>query len=289
MTPRHTRRAFLKAGTAFAAAPLLAPLRAAAQEKAFWPFFAFDNGVGRGKWAPEKQAATLKALGYDGISYNYTNNKDLEAWIRIYREAGLKIFGLYFPISPAKTPAWAPALSEAITMLKGSETALWVTVPASKEKPLEAYEEDAVRALREFADLAQKSGLRVVLYPHAGNHVATALDSQRVAKKVAHAAVKPSYNLCHEYLTGNGEKAFETLRAVAPDIALFSLNGVEPTDKKRFILPLGQGAFDTAALLAELKRLGYQGPVGHQFYSIPGDTEANLKAAITAWRTLQPK
>ena len=75
MTPRHTRRAFLKAGTAFAAAPLLAPLRAAAQEKALWPFFAFDNGVGRGKWAPEKQAATLKALGYDGISYNYTNKR----------------------------------------------------------------------------------------------------------------------------------------------------------------------------------------------------------------------
>jgi len=36
-------------------------------------FFVFDNGVGRGKWTPEEQAKTLKELGYDGISYNYTN------------------------------------------------------------------------------------------------------------------------------------------------------------------------------------------------------------------------
>lgn len=279
----------MQVGAACAALPLLTPLRAFAEDKALWPFFAFDNGVGRGKWPPEKQAATLKALGYDGISYNYTNNADLATWIRVYRDAGLKIFGLYFPVSPAKTPAWAPALSEAIALLKGSETALWVTVPASKENPREAYEEDTVRALRAFADLAQASGLRVVLYPHAGNHIATALDSQRIAKKAAHPAVKPSYNLCHEYLTGNGEKALDTLRTVAADIALFSLNGVDPADKKRYILPLGQGAFGTAALLAELKRLGYKGPVGHQFFSIPGDIETNLKTAIAAWRQQQPK
>jgi hypothetical protein len=32
--------------------------------------FAFDNGVGRGsQWTPEKQAAVLATLGYDGIGY----------------------------------------------------------------------------------------------------------------------------------------------------------------------------------------------------------------------------
>jgi hypothetical protein len=42
-----------------------------ADEPAF-EFFVFDNGVGRGMWTPEEQAAILKQLGYDGISYNYT-------------------------------------------------------------------------------------------------------------------------------------------------------------------------------------------------------------------------
>lgn len=285
--PLASRRSFLKAGAAFATAPILAPLRAAAQEKPAWPFFAFDNGVGRGTWPAEKQAATLKALGYDGISYNYTNNKDLENWIRVYRDAGLTIFGLYIHTFPEKAEAWAPALREAITMLKGSDTVLWITLREAKVKG--DYDDASVKIARELGDLAQAAGLRVAIYPHTGFYVSTATDSLRIAKKAAHPAVGPSFNLCHEFMTGNGAKALETLRAVGPEAVLVSLNGVDPADRKRYILPLGEGDFDMAAFLAELKRTGYRGPVGHQFYSIPGDQEANLKAAIAAWRKLQPK
>ncbi len=283
------RRSFLKAAAALAAVPLLTPARALAQEPARWPFFAFDNGVGRGQWPAEKQASTLKALGYDGISYNYTDNKDLENWVRVYRDAGLKIFGLYFPVSADKDPAWNPALREAITLLKGSETVLWITLPATKTKTPAEYDQAIVKTLRSFGDLAQASGLRVVIYPHVGLYAATAADSHRLAKLVAHPAVGSSYNLCHEFLTGNGAQAMDNLRSFGPDAALVSVNGVDPSDKKRYILPLGEGAFDMAAFLAELRRIGYKGPVGHQFYNIPGDQEANLKAAIAAWRKLQPK
>jgi sugar phosphate isomerase/epimerase len=281
------RRTFFQTGVAFAAAAFL-PTRAQAQGFANWPFFAFDNGVGRGKWPPEKQAATLKALGYDGISYNYTNNQDLENWIRIYREAGLKIFGLYLPVSPDKDPPWNPALREAITLLKGSETVLWITLPAVKTKTPQEYDQAIVTTLRTFGDLAQASGLRVVIYPHAGFYAAVAADSHRLAKLVAHPAVGSSYNLCHEFLSGVGDAAMESLKTFGPAASLVSLNGVDPADKKRFILPLGQGGFDTASFLAELKRLGYKGPVGHQFYNIPGDIETNLKTAIAAWRQQQP-
>jgi sugar phosphate isomerase/epimerase len=106
---------------------------------------------------------------------------------------------------------------------------------------------------------------------------------------VGHPAVRPSYNLCHEFLTGNGDKAMETLRAVAPEALRVSINGVDPADRKRYILTLDEGSFDIAAFLAELKRLGYRGPVGHQFYNIPGEPEVNLKKAMEAWRKVQPK
>lgn len=254
-----------------------------------WEFYAFDNGVGRGSWPPEKQAATLKALGYDGMSYNYTNNKDLETWIRVYREAGLKIYGLYFPVAPEKTPAWNPAINEAIAMLKGSETVLWITIPAPKTMKPEAYDQAVTKTLREFGDLAKASGLRVAIYAHAGCHAASAADSLRIARMVAHPAVGPSYNLCHEFLTGHGDQAMETLRAVAPEAVRVSINGVDTADRKRFILTLDEGNFDIPAFLAELKRSGYKGPVGHQFYQIPGEPEVNLKKAIDAWRRYQPK
>jgi len=283
------RRTFIKTAAAFAAAPLIPSSLAFAQEKTQWPFFAFDNGVGRGKWTAVKQAATLKALGYDGISYNYTDNKDLANWTRIYREAGLKIFGLYFPVSPAKDPPWNPELREAITVLKGSETVLWITLPAVKTIPSEEYEIAIAKALRSFGDMAQDAGLKVAIYPHVGFYAATASDSHRLAERVAHPAVGSSYNLCHEFLAGQGTTAVDSLRTFGPKASLVSINGVDTADKKRFILPLGEGSFDMAAFLAELKRIGYKGPVGHQFYSIPGEPEDNLMTAITAWRKLQPK
>jgi sugar phosphate isomerase/epimerase len=282
------RRTFLKGSASLAAATTLAPFRATAQTSAHWPFFAFDNGVGRGKWPPEKQAAVLKALGYDGISYNYTNNLDLQTWLRIYREAQLKIFGLYIHTFPEnKDASWSPALREAITLLNGSETVLWITFREAKVKG--DYDDACAKIARDLGDLAKASGLRVAIYPHAGFYVATAADSQRIAKKTAHPSVGPSFNLCHEFMTGNGDKAMDALRSVGPEALLVSVNGVDPADKKRYILPLGEGAFDMRGFLSEMKRIGYKGPVGHQFYSISGEPEDNLKAAILAWRNLQPK
>jgi len=282
------RRSFIK-NAALAALPLIPAVRVFAQETARWPFFAFDNGVGRGKWPAEKQAATLKALGYDGISYNYTNNKDLENWIRVYRDAGLKIFGLYIRVSPANNPPWAPELRDAVTLLRGSQTVLWITVPAANAIAPAEYGDAVVKVFRDLGDLAHTAGLRVAIYPHNACYVATAADSRGLADRVAHPDVGSSYNLCHEFLTGNGAAAMDSLRAFGPKASLVSINGVDPADKKRFILPLGEGAFDMAAFLAELKSIGYKGPVGHQFYGVPGEPEMNLKAAIAAWRTLQPK
>jgi hypothetical protein len=142
------RRSFLKTGAAWSAASLFASRLSLAEARTYrpssWPFFAFDNGVGRGQWEPERQAATLKRLGYDGISYNYTNNTDLQTWIRICREYGLTIYALYIRVAPDKTPAWDPKLREAFEMLKGSKTALWITVPLSKAQPPEVYGETVV-------------------------------------------------------------------------------------------------------------------------------------------------
>jgi len=166
---------------------------------------------------------------------------------------------------------------------------LWITVPAPKTMPVEDYDKAVTTTLRKFGDLAQASGIRVAIYAHAGCHAASAADSYRIAKMVGHPAVRPSYNLCHEYLTGNGDKAMETLRLVAPEALRVSINGVDPSDRKRYILTLDEGTFDIAAFLAELKRLGYKGPVGHQFFNIPGEPEVNLKKAMEAWRKMQPK
>ena len=286
------RRQFLKTGLACTALPLMPSLiNAQEAKKTLWPFYAFDNGVGRGVWTPEKQAALLKELGYDGMSYNFTTNKDLEKWLKIYDEAKLGISSLYIHTFPAgeKVKHYSADLRETVKLLKGRSTRLWITFRETKDKL--DHDEDCVRIARELGDLAAAQQVKVSIYPHAGFYVEKATDTLRIAQKAKHANVTPSYNLCHEFLSKSGPKtqedALKSLREVAPSAGLVSINGVAIA-AKRYIVPLAESDMDIKLFLTELKRLGYLGPVTHQFYSIKGEPEVLLKNAMTAWRSLQP-
>ena len=246
-------------------------------------FFAFDNGVGRGSWTPEQQANTLKELGYDGISYNYTNPRDLDVWVKTFREHGLKIYGLYVHTFVDRPVAVDPSFKEAIRHLKGSDTVIWMTVSTVKDKKRN-YDPEAVRNVQMMADLAKEQGLSVALYPHAGFYVASAADSARIIRLAGRDNAGASINLCHEFITGNGGRLEETLRDVAPIATLVSINGMD-VDGGKHILRLDQGDFDLAGYLAKLSATGYRGPIGLQCYNIPGDPRENLKASLEAWRT----
>jgi sugar phosphate isomerase/epimerase len=286
------RRDFLKMGAAFSTLPALRAWPAdEAAKKAFWPFYAFDNGVGRGVLTPERQAALLKELGYDGMAYNFTTNKDLEKWLKIYDEAKLGISSLYIHTFTGgeKGKQYPADLRETVKLLKGRSTRLWITFRETKDKL--DHDEDCVRIARELGDLAAEQQVKVSIYPHAGFYVEKATDTLRIAQKAKHTHVTPSYNLCHEFLSKSGPKtqedALKSLREVAPSAGLVSINGLAMATK-RYIVPLAESDFDLKLFLAELKRLGYRGPVTHQFYSIKGEPEMLLKNAMTAWRSLQP-
>ena len=265
-----------------ALAAFLLPLSLTAAD---WPFYAFDNGVGRGQWTPDQQATTLKELGFDGISYNYTSLKDLAAWQKAHAAAGTKIFGLYVHTFPDKAEPYPTALREAAAMLKGSETVLWITFREAKEK--KDWDEACVKIAREIGDFAASNGLRVAIYHHAGFYVATAADSARIAAKAAHPAVGPSINLCHEFITGHGAQVFETIKSLGGKCTRVSINGVNVA-KKEYVATLDSSDFDLKAYLAALRESGYKGPVGLQCYNVKGDIRENLRKSIEAWRKIQP-
>jgi len=246
-------------------------------------FFVLDNGVGRGSWTPEQQAKTLKVLGFDGIGYNYTKPAALAAWQKAFKEQGLKIYSLYVYTFIDKPQHYDPAFKEAIKLLKGTDTVIWMTLRQTEVKG--DYDEQAVKLVQEIADLAQENGLRVALYGHAGFYVATANDAVRIVKKVNRPNVGASINLCHEFITKNGDKLDETLKNAAPYLTLVTINGVDAANKK-YILRLDEGDFDQAAWIKKLLAAGYKGPVGLQCYSVKGDTAENLKADIAAWHKI---
>lgn len=262
---------------------------AAESASSSWPFFAFDNGVGRGVWTPEVQAKTVKELGYDGIHYNYTNPGDFARKLAACRNQGVPIHAVYiytFVDNPEQP--YDPGIKEVIRMLKGEPTMIWLTLRNGKPGTLDAQ---AASITREITTLAAESGLSVSLYPHAGFYVATAEDAVRIAKLVDLPNLGVTVNLCHELFAGNAERLDEVIKIAAPHLNLVSVNGASPIPGKGpkawDTLALGDGAFDTARFLRMVRDVGYSGPVGHQFYNVQGDDREKLERASRAWKAIR--
>lgn len=246
-----------------------------------------DNGVGRGTWSAARQASTLRDLGYHGISYNYTTPAALEEWLAATAEKKLKIYGLYFPLQLRSDRALPAGLAEAITRLRGSGAALWTIIP-NPGAPGD-YEAEAIKGLQQLADLAAAAQLRVVLYPHKGFYLATAEHALALVQAVGRTNVGLTVNLAHELAAGNGARLPEIIRRVAPALERVTLNGA--TDKaspgwENYIKLLGTGDYDVGVVLKTLAAIRYAGPVGIQFYNVPGTPDENLTATIAAWRAM---
>ena len=139
------------------------------------PFFAFENGVHFA--ATEQRVKVLKELGYDGIGSAHPRN--LPDRLPLYDRAGLKIFSLYVGGRlEADGPEYDPLISTAIEQLKGRDTVIELYVQGGGG----ASDTSAVAFVRDIADQAKESGLRVVLYPHTGFYIDTIGDAVRIAK-----------------------------------------------------------------------------------------------------------
>jgi sugar phosphate isomerase/epimerase len=251
------------------------------------PFFAFDNGAGRGKLPPATQAKMLAELGYDGIGYTGTGG--IPAMLEALDGEGLKMFSTYVgaTVGP-QGPSYDPGLKHAIEQFKGRDVCLWLFIRGGKPSGDE-HDEQAVAMVREIAAMAADAQLRVVLYPHVGFYVARVEDALRIAEKVDRENVGVAFNLCH-FLKLDDEKNLEGLLGRAmPRLFLVSINGADGGDTirmgwDRLIQTLDQGDFDVYLFLKALRRLGYDGPIGLQCYGIRGEPRENLRRSMAAWQ-----
>ncbi len=250
-------------------------------------FFPLDNGVGRGSWTPVQQADCVRELGFDGIGYNYTKPEDLDAWLKALSPRGLKLYSLYFGITLDQEDPYPAGLREALPLLNGRDTILWVTVAQPRGDG--EWDSVAARRIDALAELAAQHGLRVAIYPHFGLYVATAEDALRVLSRVTRSNVGVTVNLCHELASGNGPRLQEVIAKAAPRLFLVTICGA--TDRKddaggwsNYIQTLDLGDFDVFGMLTALRQAAYRGPVGLQCYGIKGDPKENLRRSMGAWR-----
>lgn len=255
------------------------------------PLFAFCMDThDSAKRSLEDQAALLAELGYDGAGHLWLD--DLDQRIATLDAHGLKLFQVYLRVNvvPDATEPYDPRLKNALPSLKGRDTMLALLV--SGAPPSDPSGDDrAVELVREIADLAAASGVRVALYPHAGDWLERVEDAIRVVQKVERPNVGLMFNLCHWLKVDDEENLKPLLSAAMPYLFAVSIHGADRADEihagtGNWIQPLDSGTFDISAFLDTLRRLGYSGPIGLQCYGIPGDARDHLTRSITAWRTL---
>ena len=251
------------------------------------PVYAFQNGVNF-KTVKER-VKVLEELGYDGIGSAKLSHSNLSLPDRLkaYEKAGLKIFSFYIGGKlSSEGHTFQSEIPEAIRQLKGHDTILELYIQGSKKNNTD---KQAIAFVQKIADLAEKSGLRVVLYPHAGFYIDTLSDAIRVARKCRRNNVGVMFNLCH-FLKVEPEANLKATLLEGKDLLWqVSTSGAEigGTNWGQLIQTLDRGDFDQKALFQILDEIGFSGNVGFQCYAIRGDSRENLKRSMDAWKKLR--
>jgi sugar phosphate isomerase/epimerase len=239
---------------------------------------------------------TLAALGYRGVAPVAWDQAGWERLtgklIPLLDEKKLKVYAVYSSVRVDRGAiAIDPGIRQNLAALRGRGTIVWLPIASKDFKPSDpAGDTMAVAAVREVADAAARYGLRVSLYPHFGNLMERVEDAVRIAEKTGRENVGVTFNLCHWLRTDGPDSMARVLQPALPRLSLVTINGADRNGKDwgQLIQPLDRGDFDIGELLAELKRLGYRGPIGLQGCDVanhlriePGE---NLRRSMAAWR-----
>ena len=247
-------------------------------------FFTLNISNGARSLPPEKRAALVKEAGYAGQCQIGTKN--MPAVIRAMDAAKLRLFACYIMVNvrTGKVPA---DLAQVVEAMKKHKTYVWVGLVGAKPSTTD-HDDKAVAAVREIAAIADKAGLEVALYPHVNFYGEKAADVLRIAKKVDRKNVGVTFNLCHFMKTQPGGDWKRALNEAASKLFIVTICGADTDGKdwKRLIMPLDQGTFDLAKLLAHLDQMGFGGLIGVQDYGIGGDPRDHLRRSMAAFRKL---
>jgi len=243
---------------------------ASADEKFNPEFYAFFNGMPTG--TPEEEAQLLKDLGYHGINQIYDGEKLAER-VAAFNKHGLKALSVY--LAATEKPVEAKLVNP-------------IANGGMIELTVKTITPEIITSIRKTTEMAATKNIKVALYPHHGNAVATMPQALDLIKKVNHPNLGVMFNLCHYLKNEQAADLERILEKARPHLFSVSTSGadLDGTDWGSLIQTLDKGTFPQERLLTALKKMNYKGPVTLQCYALKGDKGTNLKTAITAWKTL---
>ncbi len=252
-----------------------------------WKFFAMDTGTRDEQTRSyEQQAALVKELGFSGIGY--TGATRLPEMFTAVDKHGITFAPLYNGIEVRSNGVTHnSSLKKAITEAKGREAIIWLYVGGRRPADPTTTDAPVVAKIQELADHADKSGVRLALYPHAGAYADRVQDCVRLVKAADRANLGVTFNLCH-FLKVDGKGLNPLLDEAAPHLFVVTINGADIGGSawNTLIQPLDTGTYDVLPLLQKLKAIGWKGPIGLQHYGIRGSARENLGRSMKGWKKL---
>ncbi len=265
------------------------------------PFYAMDTSFQRPGLTPEQQLDLVKELGYAGVAWTEPSPKlpseqaieQVRAAVAEIERHGLKMFTIYCSarVTGQGELGYSSRLPSIMETLKGHGTIVWLHIggkgPAfdslTAETPL-------ILKLRELSDMAKTNGVRIAVYPHAGEWAEHFADATKLAKVVNHPNFGVTFNLCHCLAAGDAEKIPSLLQQAKDVLFTVTVSGADAgvTGQKwdQLIQTLDKGTFDTGIVLRTLQQIGFSGPIGFQGYGIKADARSILAPTMQAWRRL---
>jgi sugar phosphate isomerase/epimerase len=146
--------------------------------------------------------------------------------------------------------------------------------------------------LEDLLEVASQNDVSLLLYPHAGCWLERSSDAARLCRKMKRQRLGVVFSSFHWYALGGGADLPDVLDEVALYLRDVNICG----SRRNAEAPMGatferfgEGEMDSFDVLAELRRVGYQGYLGVQRYGVQGDPYVNFGRSLEALREIEAR
>jgi sugar phosphate isomerase/epimerase len=282
----------------FAGAALLGFVPAAASREAFrydWPLFVYNFG-GLDRYPIEDQVKLVRGHGYAGLAIDIgaaSKPGEFERYLAAARSGpGFRIYAAFYRFNYEVKSGFSRDWVQVIDRLAGTGTDLWLITGKHQDGLTPELLE---KEIRELVDYAAAKSLKVTLYPHSKNVIATAEEALVYVDKINRPNFALAVHTCHEIRAGNAGRIEEVLEKVKHRLDYVTIAGADNIPnvtassgewEGSTLKPLYRGNFDLTRILKKLRSLDYRGTIGfinHRITEAPDTYLPLSKSTYDQW------
>jgi len=268
------------------------------ESKVIQKFYAMDMPFysSMGLYNFSDRCEIIKEVGYDAMHlslWDGTRWAEAKQLATVQERFGLEVAGVYIVLDLARghnDARNAGIITMLNTMPEGSTVELAIQTAAAGMRPSDPDGDVPVIAwLQKALAICEIRNIRILLYTHIKHWIDKHSDAIRVCEKVDHPNLGLVFSSGNWYM-GEGKGLADTLRRAMPYLKQVNLSGSRRSPLGFFevgtIEPLDMGEMDNFAIVALLRRLGYEGYIGYTGWDEGGDAYNKLERTLKMLKSI---